>query len=282
MPVLILACSDETCGELYVSEAGPEKTCQKSGRLLVIKPYVVGGGKSDSQNGTRLLHTGGIDIKYGIRSNLVANLPFNTDFADADVDPVRFNITPFKIFLPEKRQFFLENRGIFQFGFRDSTQLFFSRQIGIDPITGQQVPLDVGAKVTGSLGQYEIGVLDAKTRASGPNPYANYFVARVKRKILSESYIGGIVIDKESGSTPDRFNRAAGFDGNFILFKRLSLRGFVAKTISADPHLRGKDWAHLIDVSYSSNLLQVEAYHSTSPAKIEDLPGGSGDRAKGR
>ena len=233
-----------------------------SGRLLNIKPYVVGGIRSDAQNGTRMLHTGGLDLKYGIRSNLVANLTFNTDFADADVDPVRFNITPFKASLPEKRQFFLENSGVFQVGFRD-TQMFFSRQIGIDPISGQQVPLDVGAKVTGSLGKYDVGILDAKTRASGPNPYANYFVARVKRKLLSESYIGGIVIDKESGNVQDHFNRTAGIDGNFIFFKKLSLNGFLVKTFSADRRLRGHDWASTIDASYNSNLVQIEAFRTT-------------------
>src|SRR5216683_2623189 len=246
-----------------ISEAG-ELTDLKdigSGRLLIIKPYVVGGVRSDPQNGTRLLHTGGLDLKYGIRSNLVANLTFNTDFADAEVDPVRFNITPFKTSLPEKRQFFLENSGIFDVGFRD-TQLFFSRQIGIDPNSGQQVPLDVGAKVTGSLGKYDVGILDAKTRASGPNPFANYFVARVKRKLLTESYVGGILIDKESGNRQDRFNRTGGVDANFIFFKKLSLNGFLAKSISADRSLRGHDWASTIDVSYNSNLVYIEAFQN--------------------
>lgn len=246
-----------------ISEAG-ELTDLKdigSGRLLIIKPYVVGGVRSDPQNGNRMLHTGGLDLKYGIRSNLVANLTFNTDFADADVDPVRFNLTPFKSSLPEKRQFFLENSGIFDVGFRD-TQLFFSRQIGIDPVSGQQVGLDVGAKVTGSIGKYDVGILDAKTRASGPNPFANYFVARVKRKLLSESYIGGIFVDKESGNRQDRFNRTGGIDANFILFKKLSLNGFLAKTVSADQHLRGHDWAGTIDASYNSNLVQIEVFQN--------------------
>jgi hypothetical protein len=233
-----------------------------SGRLLIIKPYLLGGVRSGSQTGTKALHTGGLDIKYGLRSNLVANLTFNTDFADADVDPVQFNITPFKIFLPEKRPFFLENSGVFQFG-SESNQLFFSRQIGIDPISGQQVPLDVGAKLTGSLGDYDVGVLDAKTRADGPNPFANYFVARMKRRILSESYIGGIYIDKESGNVQDRFNRSAGLDGRFILFKKLTLSGYFAKTFSFDPQLRGKDWADYFGASYRSNLMQADFFHST-------------------
>src|SRR6266568_4585631 len=132
-----------------ISESGELTDLKEigSGRLLIIKPYLLGGVKSDSQTGTKALHTGGLDIKYGLRSNLVANLTVNTDFADADVDPVQFNITPFKIFIPEKRPFFLENSGVFQFG-SESNQLFFSRQIGIDPLSGQQVPLDVGAKLT--------------------------------------------------------------------------------------------------------------------------------------
>src|SRR5260370_30618162 len=157
--------------------------------------------------------------------------------------------------------FFLENSGIFDVGFRD-TQLFFSRQIGIDPNSGQQVPLDVGAKVTGSLGKYDVGILDAKTRASGPNPFANYFVARVKRKLWRESYVGALVTEKESGNRQDRFNRAGGIDANFILFKKLSLNGFLAKTFSADSNLRSHDWASTIDASYNSNLFQIEAFQN--------------------
>src|SRR5262249_11923886 len=228
-----------------ISEAGELNGLKGigSGRLLIIKPYVLGGIRSGSQVGTAPLHTGGLDIKYGLRSNLVANLTFNTDFADADVDPVRFNLTPFKIFIPEKRQFFLENSGVFQFGSPRSAELFFSRQIGIDPVSGEQVILDVGAKVTGSLGDFDVGLLDAKTRADGPNPYANYLVARVKRRVLSESYVGFMAIDKESGNPADRFNRAFGFDANFLLFKKLTLSGFIARTDSFDPLLRGKNWA---------------------------------------
>src|SRR6266436_5094653 len=247
-----------------VSESGELTDLKEigSGRLLIIKPYLLGGVKSDSQAGTKALHTGGLDIKYGLRSNLVANLTVNTDFADADVDPVQFNITPFKIFIPEKRPFFLENSGVFQFG-SDSNQLFFSRQIGIDPLSGQQVPLDVGAKLTGSIGDYDVGVLDTRTRSSGPNPFANYFVARVKRKILSESYIGGIYIDKESGNVQDSFNRSAGFDASFILFKKLTLSGYFAKTFSFEPQLRGKDWSDYFGASYRSNLVQANFFHST-------------------
>lgn len=230
-----------------------------SGRLLVFKPYALTGFSADKVNGTQALHTGGFDFKYGLRSNMVANLTVNTDFADADIDPQRFNPTPFKIFLPEKRPFFLENSGTFLFGDRESTNLFFSRQIGIDPNSGQQVPLDVGAKLTGAAGRFDFGLLEAETRESGPNPQANYAVARIKSRVFSESYVGVIGIDKESGNVLDPYNRAAGADANFIFFHKLGISGFWAKTFSSPLALQGNDWAATADVTYNSNLIQAEA-----------------------
>src|SRR5581483_303350 len=149
-------------GVAKVSQAGELRgiTNIGSGRLFVVKPYALAGfnhlpanaGMNGLTPGTTPLFTGGLDVKVGIRSNLVANLTGNTDFADTDVDVQQFNLTPYQIFFPEKRQFFLENAGALAFpigGLQD--QLFFSRQIGIDPVTGQEVPINGGAKLTGSL-----------------------------------------------------------------------------------------------------------------------------------
>ena len=113
-------------------------------------------------------------------------------------------------FIPEKRQFFLENAGVFNFplGGDSGDLLFFSRQIGIDPITGEQVPINGGGKVTGSLGNFELGVMDVDTRSSGPNPCANYAVMRVKRSLWGGSYIGVMGIDKRSGNPSDSFNQS--------------------------------------------------------------------------
>jgi len=84
-----------------------------SGRLFIVKPY--GLARYDKQTGEnpKFPFTGGVDIKHGLTSNLVLNLTGNTDFADAEVDLQPFNLTPFKVFIPEKRQFFLENADIF-------------------------------------------------------------------------------------------------------------------------------------------------------------------------
>ncbi len=230
-----------TFGPSKISQAGSLQGITDIGnsRLFIVKPYGLAGFNHLPQDATAAglqpgfspLLTGGVDVKFGIRSNIVANLTGNTDFADSDVDVQRFNLTPYKLFYPEKRQFFLENAGVFAFPVGGSDdQLFFSRQIGIDPITGQQVPINGGAKVTGSLDGFEFGVMDVNTRHSGPNPYANFAVGRVKYSLGGGSYIGAIGIDKRSGDPTDSFNETAGVDARFILFKDLTLTGFATET----------------------------------------------------
>ena len=233
-----------TFGVNKISEAGELHGIRDigSGRLFIVKPYVLGGFShlpasavnSGLTPGTSALHTGGVDVKLGIRSNLVANLTGNTDFADSDVDVQQFNLTPYKLFYPEKRQFFLENANVFNFPMsigESGDQLFFSRQIGIDPTTGQEVPINGGARVTGSLGGFELGVMDVDTRSSGPNPYGNYAVVRVKRSIgESGSYLGVMGIDKRSGNPAGNFNQTEGVDGKLVLWKDLALSGYAAQS----------------------------------------------------
>jgi len=262
-----------TYGANKISEAGELRgiTDIGSGRLFIVKPYGLVGFNHlpESVAGTGLtpgmsaLHTGGLDIKLGLRSNLVANLTGNTDFADSDVDVQQFNLTPYKLFFPEKRQFFLENAGVFAFpmSLGDSAdQLFFSRQIGIDPVTGQQVPINGGGKVTGTLGGFELGAMDVDTRTSGPNPWANFAVLRVKRSLWGTgSYIGVMGIDKRSGQEGSSFNQTSGVDGRFVLFRNLVLNGYAAQTRT--PGFSGGQSNLGAGATFRSNWLDVEAEH---------------------
>jgi uncharacterized protein DUF5916/cellulose/xylan binding protein with CBM9 domain len=246
-----------TYGITKVSQAGELTgiTDIGTGRLFVVKPYgLLQYDKQDNQN-ARFPLTGGLDVKYGLRSNLVLNLTGNTDFADSDVDQVQFNLTPFKIFVPEKRQFFLENAGVFDFTLGKVDQLFFSRQIGIDPVTGQQVPVNGGAKVTGTIGRLALGMMEVNTRSSGPNPYANYAVVRLKESLWGGSYVGVMGIDKRSGNVLDAYNQTGGVDTRLVFVKNLVLRGHVAETqspgkLSGDSDVGG-------DLTYRSNWLEA-------------------------
>jgi Domain of unknown function (DUF5916)/Carbohydrate family 9 binding domain-like len=244
-----------TFGITKVSQAGELTGITEigSGRLFIVKPY--GLARYDKQTGQdpKFPLTGGLDVKYGISSNLVLNLTGNTDFADTEVDLEPFNLTPFKIFIPEKRQFFLENAGVFNFDIGDQDQLFFSRQIGIDPVTGQQVPINGGVRLTGSIGRTELGIMDVDTRSSGSNPYANYAVVRVKESLWAGSYIGVMGIDKRSGDTQDNFNQTGGVDTRLVFFKDWFVDAHMAGTRSpGDPSGASDVGASL---SYRSNWL---------------------------
>jgi hypothetical protein len=227
-----------TFGITKVSQAGDLEGVKDigSGRLFVVKPY--GLTRYDKQTGQdpKFPLTGGVDLKYGLSSNLVLNLTANTDFADTEVDLEPFNLTPFKVFIPEKRQFFLENAGVFNFSLGDQDQLFFSRQIGIDPITGNQVPINGGARLTGRIGRLELGIMDVDTRSSGPNPYSNFSVVRLKESLWAGSYVGVMGIDKRSGDAPDSFNQTGGLDTRLVFFKDWFVDAHMAGTQSpGDP-----------------------------------------------
>lgn len=231
-----------------------------SGRLFFLQPYgLMGSDHLSTSPRTDFLHTGGLDIKYGLRSNLVANLTANTDFGDADVDQLQFNLTPFKLFFPEKRRFFLENAGTFSFPMGQQDLLFFSRQIGIDPVTGEVVPIDAGGKVTGTLGNYDVGVMDVQTRSEGPNPAANYTVVRAKRSLFGNSYVGVLGVDKESGNAQDPFNRTGGIDTRLVLHKNLVVHAYGA--VAGSHGVSGADSDIGTDVSYITDWMQFLATH---------------------
>lgn len=246
-------------GITKVSQAGDLSgiTDIGSGRLFIVKPYGLATYDKLSGQNPKFPVTGGVDVKYGLSSNLLLNLTGNTDFADTDVDLEPFNITPFKVFIPEKRQFFLENAGVFNFDIGDQDQLFFSRQIGIDPITGQQVPINGGAKLTGTLGRLELGVMDVDTRSSGPNPYANYAVVRAKESLWPGSYVGVMGIDKRSGNLQDSFNQTGGIDTRLVFFKDWFVDAHAAGTQSPQNPSGGPGSSNDVgaSLSYRSNWL---------------------------
>ena len=244
-----------TFGIAKVSRAGELTgiTDIGAGRLFIVKPYGLIQYDKKSGENAKFPLTAGVDVKYGLRSNLVLNLTGNTDFADTDVDQQQFNLTPFKIFIPEKRQFFLENAGIFNFNLGDQDQLFFSRQIGIDPLTGQQVPLNGGARLTGTIGRLALGVMDVDTRSSGPNPYANYAIARLKESLWGGSYIGAMGIDKRSGNVLDSYNQTGGVDTRLVFHRDFVVDAHLAGTQSPGVSSGASDVG--ASLAYKSNWL---------------------------
>jgi hypothetical protein len=201
-------------------------------------------------------------VKYGLASNLIALGTVNTDFSDADVDQQQFNLTPNPVLIPEKRRFFLEDSDVFDFLLWNQDLLFFTRQIGIDPVSGQEVPIDAGGKVAGHAGGLDLGVMDVRTRAEGLNPYGNYAIVRVKRPLTPGSYIGFMATDKESGNPLNPYNRSAGLDAKFVLFGNLNLRGYYAKSWS--PAVDGDNAALGGRLTYANTWFNIYAGHGVT------------------
>ena len=138
---------------------------------LEIKPYGLGTVTTNRTanppvNG-QFANEAGVDVKFGITNNLTADFTYNTDFAQVEVDERQVNLTRFNLFFPEKREFFLEGAANFDFTQPrnlDVPTMFFSRRIGLEK--GQVVPIDIGARLTGKVGDFDIGALNIGTDGS--------------------------------------------------------------------------------------------------------------------
>jgi len=160
-----------------------------------------------------------LDMFYNFTPNLTGVLTFNTDFSATEVDDRQVNLSRFSNFFPEKRDFFLQDVDIFSFGPRGgfgrgrNGMPFFSRRIGLSD-RGQPVDLDVGAKLSGRAGPFNVGVLGVKQDGyQGRNEFVNdseLFVARVAANVLAQSSVGMIVTDGNPRSNLD--NSVAGLD----------------------------------------------------------------------
>jgi hypothetical protein len=177
---------------------------------LDIKPYAVGNLSSAPGRGRQgRLATGdvGLDLFYNLTPALRANVSVNTDFAETEVDARQVNLTRFPLFFEEKREFFLQGATYFDFGREIGNQVtpFFSRRIGLDA-DGVPQPIDVGAKLTGQAGAFDIGLVQVRTRETDRQPGSDVTAARVRRRFLQESYAGMLYTrraDRAAGA-PDR------------------------------------------------------------------------------
>ncbi|MFQ5538537.1 MAG: DUF5916 domain-containing protein, partial [Gemmatimonadota bacterium] len=211
----------------------------RPGLNLEAKPYVLTGRAEEAGELDRVVgenrYKAGLDLKTELRPGLVLDLTVNTDFAQVEVDDQQVNLTRFDLFFPEKRDFFLENSGIFEFGVPGNPfepppfLLFFSRRIGIGQGEGE-VPILAGARLTGRVGSQTVGLLSMFTDEAFGRPRESFSVARVKRDVGESSYVGGMVTDRRSS---DAWNTATGADAQFVLADGLVLQSHAARTFSS-------------------------------------------------
>ena len=248
---------------------------------LRVKPYALSSASTIANRDTTGDVDGGFDVKYGLTSGLTWDFTVNTDFSQVEADEQQINLSRFSLFFPEKRDFFLENSGIFQFGggfggfsnpgaaagggggtatrqnASQEMRLFFSRRIGLSENGQVSIPILAGTRLTGRAGRYSIGALNIQQRELEPVPASaqsgvpatNFTAVRVRRDILANSDLGVILLNKEESGA--HYNRAAGVDANFR-FGFLNLNGYVAKSFSPEPETAGggRDYAIRAAASY--------------------------------
>ena len=240
-------------------------------RNLELLPYFLPGlNHTEEGKKTEGVLGYGLDLKYGITSNLTTDLTYNTDFAQVEADQEQVNLTRFSLFFPEKRPFFLEGAGLFDFGIpRTSFRrpppllLFYSRRIGLEE--GRAIPIIGGGKITGKAGPYGIGMLNVFTNKfldeTDPEDiidvqHTNYSVLRLTRDVFSGSRIGLIGINKQD---TDTYNRASGLDFTYRPTDSLDVRGLWARTFEAD--VTGQNNALYVGSTWRNRDLRLEGLY---------------------
>ena len=252
-----------------------------------VKPYAITRLTTDRQADPPISNSFdgdfGIDAKYGVTANLTADFTYNPDFAQVEVDERQVNLTRFSLQFPEKREFFLEGRGLFDFGrgargaggggggggrggggraraTAVEPLLFYSRRIGLEQ--SGAVPLDFGARLTGKAGRFGIGAMNiqASDDPAGVVPPTNFTALRVKRDVLRRSVVGAMFTNRSnsvlagSGS-----NQAYGLDALFSFYENLFFSGNYARTQT--PGLETQDTSYQAKFSYTGDRYGAELGH---------------------
>ena len=238
-------------------------------RNLEIKPYAISDLTTDRNASPRVSNDVGgdlgVDVKYGVTQNLTADFTYNTDFAQVEADEQQVNLTRFSLFFPEKRDFFLENPGLFAFGgvsvnsgqaTSDAPMLFYSRRIGLNQ--GRVVPLTAGGRLTGRVGRYAVGLMNIQTgdEAVSGSASTNFSLVRLKRDVLRKSSIGLIATGRSVTMTGAGSNTVYGVDGAFAFFENLSFDTYWARTRTTG--LSGDDTSYRGALAYAGDRYGVE------------------------
>ncbi len=243
----------EYAGRLTELETPPPST------NIQINPYVLtdyrtmeNGGVSETELDPKL----GGEIKWGVTTNSVLDLTFNTDFAQAEADEQVVNLNRFSVFFPERRQFFLENYDLFSLNVSNWVLPFFSRRIGLSD-SGTPIPIDAGARFVSQTSDYQLGMLTIRQREFGGSPASNFGVLRYSKNFSGQSRVGGLVTirnDESINSNPAHNNSTFTIDGFHRFNQSLSMQAMLSGSYDDETEdgLGGQFW-----IGYSNNLMYI-------------------------
>jgi hypothetical protein len=208
-------------------------------RDLRVKPYAL--ARSVRATGGREFASSadaGVDVKARVTPGLTLDVTMNPDFAQVEADEQQVNLTQFSQFFPEKREFFLENSGVFYVGDAarnnrvqapptpdEDLLLFFSRRVGL---TGGGLPITIpgGVRLTGKAGGLGVGALAMRTEPTSGTAANTYSTVRLRRNVGTGSDIGLLLMSREGGAHSADWNRVGGLDANIRFFGKLDWNSF--------------------------------------------------------
>ncbi|MCL6294620.1 DUF5916 domain-containing protein [Jejuia spongiicola] len=186
--------------------------------IAFIKPYTTLSSLKDNQaenTSTKTNVNAGIDLKVGITKSLNADITYNPDFSNADVDAEVTNITRFDISLPEQREFFIENGDIFSSFGSYSINPFFSRRVGLN------TPIVYGARVTGNISDdLRIGIMNLQTEKSDGIDAQNNTIAAFNYKVLNRSQLRGLFVNRQETGNNNVNDYARNFGSEFTYISK--------------------------------------------------------------
>ncbi len=227
----------------------------QSTNLIELKPFISGG--FDKPSGERWQKTGkiGLDVNYLFTPTMKLNLTFNTDFSQVESDLHRINLSRFSIFYPEKREFFLEGKNLFEMNITHGSRIFYSRRIGLE--NGEEVPIYAGARLLGKAGSTNIGLLTMQTApAQDTIPTTNFTVLRLRQDVLERSSIGAIVTAKNN---KNGYNYVYGVEGNYVTSKFLGNQNLVIDGAFSQSFTKGatnkNNLSYRFEIDYPNDLM---------------------------
>ncbi len=241
-------------------------------RRMEFKPYAIGSQAHAPLQDTLNEWSGdvGADFKFGVTDGLTADVTWNTDFAQVEDDETQVNLSRFSLFYPEKREFFLEGQGVFDFGGRqtrafggqgpsDAPIPFFSRSIGIS--RGNAVPILGGARLHGRAGAYQMGLMNIQTgTVAGLDVEGTNFSAfRVKRDLFARSNIGVIATHRNMAADGSGSNSLYGVDGNFAPTDNIRVNTFYMATSEAGVETGHQAASYMGQFRYDTDLIDISA-----------------------
>ncbi len=227
---------------------------------VYVTPYALTGGARKVAAGSTPGATGGfrhvdtqsnevgLDVRYPLSGNLTLDLTANTDFAQVEADDQQVNLDRFPLYFPERRRFFQEFSGVFDFTAGGGLRLFNSRRIGLSPGLAP-IPVEGGARLVGRMGGWDVGLLEMQTKSGQGIPGETFGVLRLRHPVFNQNSTVGLMTTSFLGD--HRRNTALGADGVFRVHgdQYLSIKG-VGMSDGADTSAAGITERSLVDVRY--------------------------------